>query len=82
MLILMPGVEDAAEVLEAAERIRSRAAEPINQFGITVSTSLSIGATTSSSSDVESVTAITARADKAMYQAKHSGRNVVIRIDG
>jgi diguanylate cyclase (GGDEF)-like protein len=80
MLILMPRVADPGEVLDAAERIRCLAAEPINQFGITVCTTLSIGATTSSCSG-ESAASITARADKAMYKAKSLGRNVVVRAD-
>jgi diguanylate cyclase (GGDEF)-like protein len=81
MLILLPGVQDSQEVIEAAERIRARAAEPISQFGITVRTSLSIGATTSSAAENESIATLTARADGAMYQAKHSGRNVVVGVD-
>jgi diguanylate cyclase (GGDEF)-like protein len=80
ILILIPGLRDSREVIEAAERIRCRVAEPVTQFGITVSTTLSIGATLSSVA-VETPATITARADGAMYQAKSRGRNVVVGVD-
>lgn len=80
ILILIPGLRDSQEVIEAAERIRCRVAEPVTQFGITVTTTLSIGATLSSL-PFESAAAITARVDGAMYQAKHKGRNVVVGVD-
>lgn len=78
ILILLPGVstEDAIAV---GERIRALAAEPIHQFGLTINTTLSIGAT--SSAPGEASAAVTARADAAMYQAKQAGRNAVAGLD-
>lgn len=79
ILILLPGVESTRKAVEVGERIRALAAEPIHQFGLTITTTLSIGAT--SSAPGESSAAVTARADAAMYQAKQAGRNAVAGLD-
>lgn len=80
LLILLPGISGTDEVIEIGERIRRRAAEPIHQFGLTIHTTLSIGATSSSPAG-EDAPAVTARADAAMYRAKQAGRNTVVGID-
>lgn len=79
ILILLPGITSTQDAIAIGERIRSRAAEPIHQFGLTVNTTLSIGATASAPG--EKSAAVTARADAAMYRAKQAGRNAVVGID-
>ncbi len=79
ILILLPGVNSTEDAIAVGERIRALAAEPIHQFGLTINTTLSIGAT--SSAPGEASAAVTARADAAMYQAKQAGRNAVAGLD-
>lgn len=79
ILILLPGIESSRAAVDVGERIRALAAEPIHQFGLTIHTTLSIGAT--SSAPGEASAAVMARADAAMYQAKQAGRNAVAGVD-
>jgi diguanylate cyclase (GGDEF)-like protein len=79
ILVLLPGVQSIDEAAFIAEKIRCRVAEPIHQGGTEIHVTLSIGATIALSG--EPVSAITARADAAMYQAKMGSRNTVIRIE-
>jgi GGDEF domain-containing protein len=60
---------------EIAEKIRCRAAEPIEVPGNAIRATLRIGATIARPG--EPVDSITARADAAMYQAKSGDRNTV-----
>ncbi|WP_328359966.1 sensor domain-containing diguanylate cyclase [Mycobacterium sp. NBC_00419] len=78
MVVLLPGVHSLDEAVQIAEKIRCRAAEPIDHDGTAISATLSIGATVSAPG--ESSSAVTARADAAMYQAKQARRNTVVRI--
>ncbi|BBZ45360.1 sensor domain-containing diguanylate cyclase [Mycobacterium parmense] len=78
ILVLLPGVHSLDEAAQIAEKIRCRAAEPIDESGVTIRATLSIGATIAVPG--EAVSSITARADTAMYQAKTGDRNTVIRI--
>lgn len=78
MVVLLPGVHSLDEVAQIAEKIRCRAAEPIEYDGKTIRATLSIGATVSAPG--ESANGVTARADVAMYQAKQARRNNVVRI--
>jgi diguanylate cyclase (GGDEF)-like protein len=78
IVVLLPGVHSLDETARIAEKIRCRAAEPIHFDGRTIQATLSIGATVSVPG--ESATAVTARADEAMYQAKQARRNTVVRI--
>jgi diguanylate cyclase (GGDEF)-like protein len=80
LLILLPSIGSTQEVIEIGERIRCRAAEPIHQFGLTIHTTLSIGATSLSAAG-EDAAGVTARADRAMYRAKQAGRNTVVGVD-
>lgn len=77
ILVLLPGVGSIDELGQIAEKIRSRAAEPIHASGTTICATLSIGATIALPDD--SVDTITTRADAAMYQAKLGDRNTVVR---
>ncbi len=79
MLVLLPGVHDLGAVVKVAEKIRCRAAEPIQHSGQSIHPTLSLGATIALPG--ESATVATDRADAAVYRAKKSGRNVVIGID-
>ncbi len=78
MLVLLPGVHSIDEVVLIAEKICCRAAEPIHHLGQTIYTTLSIGATLAARG--ESVSAVTTRADAAMYKAKRAGRDTVTSI--
>ena len=80
ILVLLPGVSSIDEAVGIAEKIRRRAAEPIDESGVVIRATLSIGAIVAIPG--EQVSAITARADAAMYQAKLSTKNDVIRIEG
>ncbi|OBH02813.1 diguanylate cyclase domain-containing protein [Mycobacterium sp. E1747] len=77
ILVLLPGLGGIDELAWIAEKIRRRAAEPIQVSGQTLCATLSIGATLALPGD--SADAITARADEAMYRAKLGDRNTVIR---
>lgn len=81
--ILLPETNlDAAA--EAAERIRQAMAqlECSNARGETVKVTVSLGVAARIASD-DSPDALMARADKALYHSKHTGRNgVSIHIDG
>ncbi len=77
ILVLLPGVHSIDELARIAEKIRCRAAEPIEVSGNTFSATLSIGATLALPGD--SVDTITTRADAAMYQAKLGDRNTIVR---
>lgn len=78
MLVLLPGVHSVDEVVAIAENIRRRVAEPISHFGRTIQVTISIGATLAAPD--ESVRAMTARADAAMYKSKRAGRDRVTTI--
>jgi GGDEF domain-containing protein len=78
MLILLPGVRGTDELSRIAEKIRRRVAEPIHVSGTTICATLSIGA--SLALPAESIDAVTARADEAMYRAKSGDRDTVDRI--
>ncbi|MGD9618775.1 MAG: diguanylate cyclase [Mycolicibacterium sp.] len=79
MLVLLPGLKSLEQVRDIAEKIRCRTAEPILHDGVTLRVTLSIGATLADPG--ESPTAVMARADGAMYKAKHAGRNTVFCTD-
>lgn len=78
MLVLLPGLHGIDEAVMIGEKVRKRAAEPIYHFEQTVHITLSVGATLAIPG--ESVSAMTARADAAMYQAKRAGSDQVCVI--
>lgn len=78
ILVLLPGVRGSDEVTNTAEKIRGRAAEPVDVGGHAIRATLSVGATIALPG--EPVSSVTARADAAMYQQKLGGRDVVARF--
>lgn len=78
LLILLNGVHDLRDAADVAEKLRRRAAEPIPTAAGPVTVTLSIGVTLADAQ--ETVDALLARADDAMYQAKKRGRNQVVAI--
>jgi diguanylate cyclase (GGDEF)-like protein/PAS domain S-box-containing protein len=78
LLVILHGVRDLDDALTVAEKLRSRAAEPIHTAVGPVTATVSIGVTLARPS--ESTDAVIVRADKAMYAAKNSGRNRVVSL--
>jgi diguanylate cyclase (GGDEF)-like protein/PAS domain S-box-containing protein len=79
LLVVLHGVQDLGNAVAIAEKLRLSAAEPITIPGGTIRTTVSIGVTLARPG--EKTSALVARADNAMYQAKQTGRNQVISID-
>ncbi|MES2262888.1 MAG: CHASE domain-containing protein [Pseudomonadota bacterium] len=79
--VLLPGADlDAAAVF--AERLRQRIADtPQQADGRSFTVTVSIGIAAMSAADSGGDAALS-RADKALYRAKHGGRNRVERVDG
>lgn len=76
LIILLPET-DRETSLEVAERLRnSIAAKPVRVSGKEITVTVSIGVATEDENTTELETLI-ARADQAMYIAKHKGRNRV-----
>lgn len=76
ILVVLPGLSSIEELARISETIRRRAAEPIVEYGKTIRATLSIGATLAIPG--ETVSAVMARADAAMYRAKAGDRNTVV----
>ncbi|MCH9669779.1 MAG: recombinase family protein [Actinomycetia bacterium] len=74
-LVLLPGVHSLNNVAQVAEKIRSRAEEPIHHSGVTIHTTLSIGGTLAVPG--ESIETLKARLRSAVDAAKQAGRNTV-----
>ncbi len=72
-VLLMPETS-AGEAFTVAERIRHVFASHANDLGVPVHCTVSIGVSELEAADT-SVTSLLARADKALYKAKRSGRN-------
>jgi len=78
LLVILHDVRDLHEAVHVAETLRSNAARPIPVGGGTVRTTISIGVTVGRPD--ESIDALLARADDAMYRAKAAGRNQVVAL--
>jgi diguanylate cyclase (GGDEF)-like protein/PAS domain S-box-containing protein len=76
MLVVLDGVSDLADAVGVAEKLRLRAAVPIALAGGRVEVTLSVGVALASLD--EGFDALVARADNAMFEAKHGGRNRVV----
>jgi diguanylate cyclase (GGDEF)-like protein/PAS domain S-box-containing protein len=80
LLVVLHGVQDTENAAAVAEKLRTAAMEPISTTDGPVVVTLSIGVTLAQPD--ESTDTLVARADAAMYQAKHNGRNRVISFNG
>jgi diguanylate cyclase (GGDEF)-like protein/PAS domain S-box-containing protein len=80
LLVVLHGVQDLANALAIAEKLRAAAAEPIPTPDGPVHATLSIGVTLARPG--ETTDSIVARADAAMYRAKQSGRNHAFSFNG
>jgi diguanylate cyclase (GGDEF)-like protein/PAS domain S-box-containing protein len=80
LLIVLHGVQDLANALDLAEKLRAAAAAPIPTPAGPVHATLSIGVTLARPG--ESTDSIVARADQAMYRAKQHGRNHAFPFNG
>ncbi len=79
ILVVLPGLRGIDQLSHISEKIRARAAEPIQEPGTTIHATLSIGATLAVPG--ETVSSVIARADAAMYQAKSGDRNTVVLVE-
>ena len=79
LLVVLHGVQDLANAVAIAEKLRLSAAEPISTPAGVVNTTVSIGVTLARPG--EKTGALIDRADEAMYRAKQQGRNQVIPIE-
>ncbi|MFM1904857.1 MAG: hypothetical protein RLZZ440_2757 [Planctomycetota bacterium] len=78
LLVALHGVQSIEAAIEIAERLRRSAEPPIETAAGPVQVSLSIGVTLAA--PLEPTDQVLARADRAMYRAKHEGRNRVVAI--
>jgi diguanylate cyclase (GGDEF)-like protein len=78
ILVVLNGVSDLTAALEVAENVRRAVALPTAVDGSSVTVTASIGATQSRPG--ESVVELVHRADRAMYQAKQTGKDQVFAI--
>jgi diguanylate cyclase (GGDEF)-like protein len=78
MLVVLYGLNELGQAMAIGEKLRLAAYQPID-FGVQqIKLSISVGVTLATSA--ESVDAIIARADQAMYLAKRQGRDQVMAI--
>jgi len=79
LLVALQGIDDLAQAVAVAEKIRALGNQPILHEGAAIVSSLSIGVALARGG--ESIDDLIARADQAMYRAKQAGRNQVITIE-
>ena len=78
LMVVLPGVQALPDVLAVAEKVRRLASEPVPVAQGQVQISVSVGVALASPG--ESLDALIARADEAMYAAKRQGRDQVVAI--
>jgi diguanylate cyclase (GGDEF)-like protein/PAS domain S-box-containing protein len=78
ILVVLDGVRDLADAQSLAEKIRQVARLPIPVLGGTFDITLSVGVTLAKTN--EDVDALIARADRAMYEAKNTGKDRVVSL--
>lgn len=78
ILLILRGVRSYDDAMNIAEKVRIAVRSPLAIEGRLVPASVSIGVTMADSED--DVDALVARADRAMYLAKESGRDQVVRL--
>ena len=79
-LIVLNGVQDLDNAIALADKLRQQVAMPVAIPGGVISVGASVGVTLAERG--ESVDAIVARADDAMYLAKRRGKDAVVAIPG
>lgn len=77
-LTVLDGVHDIEEARTLADKIRLNVAAPVTIPGGTVASTASVGVALAATD--ESVEAVVARADRAMYQVKRSGGDRVVAL--
>jgi diguanylate cyclase (GGDEF)-like protein/PAS domain S-box-containing protein len=75
--LIVEGVDDAAQFIPVAEKIRDSLSSPISVDGHEIFVSTSIGITVYPR-DAEEADELVKNADMAMYRAKHEGRNTYL----
>lgn len=78
-LIVLHGVNDLAASLEVADKVRRAVAEPLVIDGLRVHPTISLGVSLPRAGDTPD--SLIARADRALYEAKETGRNRVAISD-
>ena len=78
MLVVLDGVHDLEQAAELANKLRAVVAEPALIGEQWHRVTMSVGVTLAASG--EDVDAVVARADEAMYTAKHGGRDRVVAV--
>jgi two-component system cell cycle response regulator len=76
-LVLLPGCDADATRSRAARLCESIAESPLVDDDLTIPMTISLGGASFDPGSVEKASTLVARADEAMYRAKHSGRNRV-----
>ena len=78
LLVVLPGVQGIDDAISIAEKLRSLASEPVPISNGEVSITISVGVALAQGG--ESLDALIARADSAMYDAKQNCRDQVVAI--
>ncbi|QPN67242.1 diguanylate cyclase [Synechococcus sp. CBW1006] len=78
LLVVLPGVQGVNDAITIAEKLRRLASQPVPITDSEVSITISVGVALAQ--EGESLDALIARADAAMYDAKQSGRDQVVAI--
>jgi diguanylate cyclase (GGDEF)-like protein len=79
-VVLLPGAT-AASAGALAERIRDTVeTTPVKGLGQDISITVSVGCTTETGPSLPALQDMIARADEALYRAKHDGRNRVVSL--
>lgn len=79
MMVVLHGIHGIRDAMQVAEKLRRYAARPVRVDGRSIEATVSIGVAIARTN--ESMGALVARADAAMYAAKKHGRNQVITVD-